>query len=142
MLVNKYYIESKKHDLSVVVGYNEGGILCHFEASELTPASVAKFLNHLPFTEEELDAFKKKFLNISVTVAQTDLSFKAFYDAYDYKVGKKAKAEKIWEKLNDTQRLACYRVLPKYNRHLEFTKISKAYLETFLNNAYFENEYK
>jgi hypothetical protein len=142
MLINKYYFESKDRGVMAIIGYNTEGVMCYYDATQLSPSASTRFLNILPYKESLIPEFRKNTPYLEVTKVQTDLSFKAFYDAYAHKVGKKALAEKKWNKLSDAEKLACFKALPHYNRYLESTRIAKAYLETFLNNNYWENEYK
>ena len=142
MLINKYYFESRDRGITVIIGYNEEGGMCFLDASALSPAACSRFMQIIPYKESMIADFKKNIPYMEVTLAQNDLSFQAFYDAYAHKVGKKAIAEKKWNKLSDAEKLACYKALPKYNTYLDRTRLAKAYLETFLNNNYWENEFK
>ncbi len=143
-MLSKYTIQSKSSKEVAVLGYNAEAMLVYFSLNEnLTQEQIKWFVNNFPLYENELPAIEKRAKgSLTITRAQTDLSFPAIWEAYAYKVGKKAKAEAKWNKLSEAEKLAVFNCLPIYNAHLQAKGTAKAYLETFLNNNYWENEFK
>ncbi len=143
-MLKKYLLQNTVIKRDIVVGFNENGLLVFFDADcELSDKQARWFQANVPFEEKDLpELVKKSQGRLTVTKAQTDLSFDAIWNKYNYKVGKKDKTQKLWEKMSDAERLATYKMLPAYNSHLNRTSEGKAYLETFLRNKYWENEYK
>lgn len=70
----------------------------------------------------------KEYLN-----KKDNVPFEEFWDAYAYKKDK-FKAEKRWNKLSmDTQRYIIDIAVPRYNRYLKVTGVSKAHPTSWLN---------
>lgn len=80
---------------------------------------------------------------LTINAVLEDLSFPKFWDTYDYKIGKKQRAEKIWEAMNDTERSKCLLAIPAYKYWLaQQNGIAKLYPETFLSQKRWQNEFK
>ncbi|MEZ5195087.1 MAG: hypothetical protein R2764_01410 [Bacteroidales bacterium] len=85
------------------------------------------------------DDFKKYFV---IKKVAPDLSFEAFWEAYAYKVGKKERAQKLWEGLSDPDKALALSACPKYRYYLSTkTNMEQAYAETWLRNRRFEDQY-
>lgn len=85
----------------------------------------------------KLEGFIEKF---KVEKIRPDLSFESLWEMYDYKMGKKD-AEKSFNKLKEADVIKLFLSLKGYERHLERTRQAKAYLATYINKEYFNNEY-
>jgi len=77
--------------------------------------------------------------NFEITVGEPDLSFEAFWDAYDKKRGKKKMAENTWNKMSKAKRIKAMLYLKRYNDQLRIDNVAKAYPSTYLNQEYYEN---
>lgn len=72
-----------------------------------------------------------------------DLSFAAFWDAYNYKVGDKRKAEKLWNELSESEKSLALKTIPAYEFYLKkHPGMGKLHATTFLNQRRYENEFK
>lgn len=72
-----------------------------------------------------------------------DLTFSVFWKAYGYKVGNKAKAEKLWDSLTDHDKKANLKAIPKYLAWLARKQnMEQAQATTWLNQRRWEGDYK
>lgn len=141
-MLTKYYFEHRKFKKPIIVGYNEWGVLAFLDAEHLDEPQSVWFTQNIPVRESYIDQYKKDFPYIRINKAIIDTSFEAAYNAYNYKVGKKEKARKIWDGLPEVERQAFFKMLNDYNMYLAKSKTAKAYFETFLNNCYWKNDFK
>lgn len=81
--------------------------------------------------------------NFEITIGEPDLSFEAFWNAYNNKVGKKKMAENTWNKLSKANKIKALQAISSYNKYLSRKPgIDKAHATTYLNQEYWENEWK
>lgn len=131
-------------DKTITVKYTDAGLLCAIEWHNVTT------VDDLTYSRQ----FAALKLNNFYTTMQThkhhavfrevpaDLSFAAFWNLYAYKVGNKARCEKLWKLLDSTDRIACLASLLRYKRYmLAHPNQELAYPETYLNQRRWENEY-
>lgn len=141
--MTKYNIEIREIPGFTVLGYLDGRVcLISFEHSNLSDLHVAKFLSRFPLHERDLEAWKRREPNITITKQPQDLSFERFWTVYNYKVGKKSKSEKLWNEMTLDERSAALVAVVKYNKWMNSKSIEKAYPETWLSQKRWENEYK
>lgn len=141
-MLTRYLIEHLKFKKPVVVSYNEHGVIAFYDGTELDKAQSEWFVKHLPVMESMIPQYRKDHGFLRINKAAIDTSFEAAYNAYNYKVGKKEKARKLWDALPEGDRQWFFRMLPDYNAYLTKSKVAKAYFETFLNNHYWKNDFK
>jgi hypothetical protein len=129
----------------VFFGYDEDGLLVRFEIrGKATKLQIAWLHKNLPTTSESFLAFKKMVENsgqkAKIVEVQPDLSFEKFWEAYNYKVGKKAKAKQIWDGMEQGSKVAAMEYIKKYNRWLsDHISVEKQYPTTYLNTKAWEN---
>lgn len=83
----------------------------------------------------------KKYLKVfEIEVSPADLSFEALWLLYDYKESKK-KAESLFKRLTEEQKIKCFIQVPKYKKKLAKGTISQALLSTWLYQERFNDEY-
>jgi hypothetical protein len=108
---------------------------------EMTDKQHAQFIRVIPLFEADFLERANRSKVVYSTVP-ADLSFSAFWNAYAYKVGDKARAEKLWNKLSEAEKVTALKAIPAYNYFLKTKKIDKTYAETWLNQKRFlTNEY-
>lgn len=79
---------------------------------------------------------------LDINKIDPDISFDAFWNAYDNKVGKKKMAENYWKKMSKADKIKALMAIKRYNNNLRLTPgIQKAHPTTFLNQEYYNNEY-
>ncbi|GIJ93382.1 hypothetical protein CAPN001_20310 [Capnocytophaga stomatis] len=81
--------------------------------------------------------FKEHF---KIEKIAADLSFDRLWEQYNYKMGKKD-ALKVFNKLKEADVIKVFLSLKNYEAHLKRTGQAKAYLATYLNKEYYNNEY-
>lgn len=85
-----------------------------------------------------LDYMKEK--KIPVTKIVEDISFEAFWQAYNYKEGgSKKKAEASYNKLSEADRSAAITYIPRYRRIKSHEGTALAYATTYLNGQLWNN---
>lgn len=126
----------------VELGYAISGrlLLWHIRA-ELSTKAYNKLLENIPTDEKYIDYYIKK--GFAVKHLPPDLSFDAFWNAYEYKVGNRTKCKQLWNKLTDGERIAVLESIPKYNRWLKLkVTVDRIYPERYLSQKRYENEFK
>ncbi len=140
----QYILTSKRTALKIVFTYDLNGLLKGFEIEN---ADGEKQLQYLfwnakfpfPYTKQLIEPVRKLGV-FNIQFIEDDLSFEHFWLDYNYKVSKK-KAEKLWQKLSKADRIKVFLHLPKYEKYLRQKGIEKAYPDTYLRNAKYEDEY-
>lgn len=94
-------------------------------------------IGKLPYEERHIPALKAK--GVKVEKLQEDLSFERFWRDYNYKLGKKARVEKLWGLLKDCDKLLALNGIKPYDIFLSNKTIEKAYAETYLSQRRWEN---
>lgn len=81
--------------------------------------------------------------NFEISIGEPDLTFEAFWNAYNNKVGKKKMAENTWNKLSKASKIKALQAISSYNKYLSRKPgIDKAHATTYLNQEYWGNEWK
>ena len=123
--------------------FNDAELLIEFKAdASIEESKLIWLLERLPREFQELktlaDSIKAKLVEV-----QIDLSFERAWTEYNYKLGNKAKAKKLWEELTAEDKSIALQAFGKYNRYLQVkTGIEKVYFERFISQRRFENEFK
>ena len=140
--MNAYTLISKNGNQSTFT-FNEENLLIDFKADTgMSTDALTWLLERLPVKLHELQEMAVK-LKVELIEVQLDLSFEKFWIEYDYKIGNKARAKKLWEALTDAEKSKVFTAIGKYKRYLKVkTSIEKLYPETFLFQRRFENEFR
>ena len=78
--------------------------------------------------------------NVKVSKVEEDLSFDNFWKVYNYKVGNKKRAERLWQRLTDDQKAKAITHLKSYESFLIMNPgLAKLYPETYLNQERWNN---
>jgi hypothetical protein len=108
----------------------------------LTEEQFAWLIARLPVRQTDITALVEMSKGkIKVEQIPNDLSFEVFWNAYRNKVGDKAKAEKLWQALNDAARVEVLDSLKKYETYLSKTKVAKVYPERYLSQQRWKNTF-
>lgn len=139
----KYLITSKKAEASakLIISYNEAGVLLSVELENCTPVQAEWLLQRVPVLQALLLQRCDHF-NLNWKQVDEDLSFDRFWRVFDYKVGKKPRATRLWEAMTKIERALALVAIPKYKRFIANKNQESAYPETWLSNRMWENEYK
>lgn len=140
----KIAITSSEFEGEMILAYNQDGhVILYDNRCDLDKKQLHAFLKHFPLTLQMLEDLLGKSRSLSYTFVEADLSFAAFWDTYDYKVGNKKRAQKEWEKLSEAKRAKCLESITSYNYFLK-TKPNqdRLYPETFLSQERYDIDYK
>lgn len=139
MQTERYYIKSFNTDFKAVISYTDNR-LSSLVFENATDAQIRYLCNIIAQDSsiEHINSVER----LKVQKAQEDLSFAAFWTAFRYKVGKKARAERLWNALSDTERQAVFACIPSYHRFIANKNQNSAYPETWLNNKMWECDYR
>lgn len=145
---NKYTItfKGKQSNINVTAEYGENGVLraLRIEEEDLSVDAVAFCYMRVPYIEDELPRMILE-PNVPITYEPVpkNLSFNTFYEAYDYKIGDKTRAMKLWTALTEADRIKCLRSIRQYNQYLaQKPNVERLYPETYLKQERFRNEFK
>jgi len=129
-------------DIAFFFRFFENGFIesYHYQTPGVPPEPAQSFLQqNFPFHIEGMAKFKVSTFIVEPVIP--DLSFNKFWDTYAHKQGKKARAERLWKQLSETERASAMAYIKKYDAFLWQNKgIAKAYPETYLNQKRWENE--
>lgn len=140
----------KGQSLEAKATYNENELLCRLDITEVNGSEthfdyqvIKGFLKWLPTNLADVETTMVVKGPIKVTEIAPDLSFAAFWAAYNYKMGNKSRAEATWNKLKIEDRNACMGKINQYKNWLKVNpSIAHLYAETFLSQRRWENEFK
>lgn len=122
--------------------FDQSGKLCMIDAMQatLTHGQLKKFLDG---AQTNIEDISKWFAGTSAKVTEVPLeaTFEMFWNMYGKKINK-ARAIKLWDKLNESDRMNAILGISKYNNYLlRESWRSKADPETYLRGRYWKNEY-
>ncbi|GIM49432.1 hypothetical protein [Capnocytophaga stomatis] len=143
-----YRVTGKQTAISFIFKYNLNGDLKVFEVVGEPLNEAQKFWlfgsgYRFPIDEEKIVFWTKtpEFVaKFKVEKIPADLSFDRLWEQYNYKMGKKD-ALKVFNKLKEAEVIKVFLSLKGYEAHLKRTGQAKAYLATYLNKEYYNNEY-
>lgn len=131
---------------NVRLTYDDGGQLCEASCSieGMTPVQHQWLWSWLPLTADAIEAASinaKVLEKMAIQRAEYAIPFSVFWDTYGYKVGKKTRAENLWEGLTPGEQWQCMRSIPRYKAWLAGKSIERLYPETYLAQRRFENKF-
>lgn len=143
MSLERYSLVSTQFRGSLVFAYRKGVLTEFVNDAELNEQQLAWFHARFPMLLDQLATLIHDSRTVTVTRLATDLRFETFWDAYAYKVGHKARAEKLWDKLSDVDRQMALDSIIGYNYYLMCRpNMERLYAETYLSQRRFETDYR
>lgn len=138
--MKKYAITSTKFSGEIHYKFDESGV---FHSIEIFAALMSDhhkwFCENIPKTEARLLKMREQIAGVTINEIPADLSFDAFWRAYNYKVGKKD-AEKAWKQTSEANKTLAIQSIAKYDKWLETKPQDKVYPSTYLNKErYFDD---
>lgn len=134
-------MDFKQSEGKVILEYNDHGYIVEYKLEgSFTEDQYKFFFDRFPFTSHRLEEWKKLGSGrISVNEIEPDLSFQRFWDEYDNKIGARARVQKKWELLPDSDKISALKYIAIYDMVLLKNQgTSKAYPETYLNQRRWE----
>lgn len=138
--MNNYLIKHPKHPFKLLLKYTDTGRLRAMEAEDIQDQQLDYFLSNLPVLESKINAFKS--VGFLVLLQVESITFESFWDIYDYKVGNKARAKKLYDALSEVEKQDVFVGMKRYNAFLQNKTTAKLYPETFLAQRRWMLEYK
>lgn len=139
--MNKYLISNPKYSGEIECIYGTEGVLLtiDFGKTNMPWHWREAFLKIVPGLEMDV---KKSFkTDGTVVVAEAvQISFQMFWEKYSHKFNKD-RCEKLWDRLNKTERVLAYYSIDKYEKLIARTNQYKMHPDTWLRNKCF-NDYK
>lgn len=138
----KYIATGKQSNVQMLFKYSHEGYLILFEITGHLDDEQKKWIQqNYPWTESDLEYWRKK--SITVRQVSEDLSFANFWKTYNYKVGNKKRAEKLWNIMSEADKSMAIIKIALYNQYLQQRPaMERLYPETYLSQRRYENEYK
>ncbi len=142
-LLTTYVLLNKEGKQLLLLSYNDGGYLVGFQwLIEPTEQQMVWLTSNIPWADKHIETIVERSNGkVKVEIVPHNIGFEAFWNAFGYKVGDKAKCIKLWDKLKDNERLACIRSFKKYELFLEQKGTAKVWPERYLSRKYWENEF-
>ena len=140
--MKKFVFTSEKTDCEVYFTFSDGGFLMEFHVDgTITDAHLQWVHDHIPYHLCLLEKLNDEKNGRKVTELVNILEFDHFWNTYNYKVGNKNRAAKLWKVLTDSEKQNIFLYIPKYNRYLSFRgSMEKCYPETFLAQRRWESQ--
>lgn len=138
--MTEYFAESRNTDFKALLRYDEAGQLQALEFHSANEAQISYMCMLL--SKDSSAEHIAGVESLKLYEAEQDLSFAAFWAAFKYKVGKKARAERLWNAMPEADRQAVFVKIPSYHQFIAIMNQNSAYPETWLNNRMWENEYR
>lgn len=126
----KYYLNGALNEFSILEGL-------------LTERQLEWFFRsgNFPYYEDQMKLWQVKLRgNFEIVVGESDLTFEALYEMYNYKV-KRVSAEKAFDKLKEADVIKCFLAIKGYDTYLQKRGVAKAHLSTFINQRYFDDDW-
>ncbi len=140
-MTTQKYLMTSKTGVQIEFGYDGNGRLVEFRlTSELEEIHHKWLIDRLPFTMEDLDKLGK-VPSVTITEIPLDLSFEAFYNKYEFKLGDRKKAEKLWKALSTADRTLAIQKIPAYKYHVKTAGIGTLHAERYISQERFKNEF-
>lgn len=135
----RYIITSQKFSGEIEIRFNTEGVLNGFDVRAILPPSMLTFfVKNLPYTEDNISIYKSE--TATIKMIPDDLTFENFWKRYNYKVGHKKKAEAIWNKMSDAEKMKSLSWIPAYDQQVAFLRVAKLYPETYLSQKRYLNQ--
>jgi hypothetical protein len=128
---------------NVIFGYNPAGLLVYYDASPAQPteAQLIVLLKGLPREEQELQQLADK-TNGTIRLLMEDISFESFWEKYGRKI-KRLRAEPMFKKLSDANKLQAIIGIAAYDAYLEKTNFrGKVDADNYLRHEYYLVDWK
>ncbi len=140
----KYILTSDKLSGKILLEFAYNGYIRSFELSnedDVKEKLVRWLFARFPVRSEALKI--RDFAdNFHIDEVPEDTSFTAFWNHYNYKVGNKFRAERLWNALTNTDKSTAMAAIKRYNQYLvNHPRIERLYPETWLNQKRWDNKF-
>jgi hypothetical protein len=135
----------KSGTLSILVRYDAAGYLVSQELrdypSKMTDEQINWLWSVAPKMREYMQEWKAA-TGYKAIELESDLSFEAFWDLYDHKLGNKKRTRDHWNKLDEATKALAMQKVKEYNFYMAHQTYDKVFAERWLAQKRYENEYR
>ena len=125
----------------IEMGFNTDEVLVFIHIrNNMDKLQLIKVLHAMPTTLAGIDIIKKLSPTAIIIEVPKDLSFDAFYNDYGYKRNR-FRAEKLWAKMSDANRLQAITNVPQYRNYLNRKNIFQMLADTYLADRHYETNW-
>ena len=129
----RYIITSSKFTGELEIRFNAEGVLCGFDnRALLTSGQLGYFITTMRQTLHEKDIQVFKSDSTTIKMIPDDLTFEHFWKRYNHKVGHKKKAETMWSRMTDAEKMKAIAWIGVYDNQRTFLGVAKLYPESYL----------
>lgn len=141
--MKRYLITSPKFTGTAEIIYNEKQTLCMIDCTKtnMDEMVVSHFKHAVPANENVLLTGKCFSGDTNIVAAGFIVSFKRFYDEYPLKRNR-FRAEKIFEKLTQTNQVLAFYSLAGYKKYLNKSSIFAMGADRYLSERHYETEWE
>lgn len=140
--MKKYIVTSSQFMGELVFGYQHNQLVfMDLDAISEVPSFLAYVYSKLPVSSEALQGWLASSKTMKIREVPTDLSFKNFWNTYDYKVGNKPKSEKLWAAMPEASKALAISKIKRYRDAKEKEGTALLYPERYLAYKTYENEF-
>jgi len=138
----KFLLKHKKFTGSIIFTYDDKERITGFQFDcDVTDELFEFIMNYFPQYQSSLK--NKAYKNFEVIQVLSDMSFTAFWETYNYKVGNKKRSEKLWNLLSEHDRAQVFAGIRRYDLFMiRKPNQDKCYPETFLSQRRWENSFE
>ena len=139
--MKRFLITSPKFTGQAELLYNDAGVLCKIDCTDTNMgAAIHQFKQQVPAREGML---QESFSSQTVIIeAEFEVTFDMFWKKYNKKLNK-SRCIMLWGKMNKAHQVQAFFGVDSYDKYLKKEGWrNKADPETYLRNAYWENEYR
>lgn len=138
-----YVLSSDQFVGEITLTYDKNQVLERLESTaQLSDHQRTMLSRVFPLTYAQLTRLVGESGGLKAKLLPPDLSFEVFWKAYNYPT-KKARAQPLWEKLSNTDKVACLNSLTAYAYYLSVKNgIERQYPDTYLRQRRWEDDFK
>lgn len=139
----RYQLQISSNDGEIILGYVENVMHTFTSTMKLTADQARKLLKNVG-TVEELQVFVGAYETITCKAMPVDLSYENFWSLWPGIRGNKKKAEKIWDKMSETERTSCLWSLIAYKKYIKRNQswYNPQWPDTYLRNERYQDEWR
>lgn len=139
----RYLLTSTQFEGEIELRYSpEGDLICYENRAHLSELQIKWIAHSLPVRVEHVRQLIGESKTARLFEVPEDLSFARFWSDYRYKVGNKARAQKLYDELSDADKMRALRRIAIYDDFVKVKKIGKVYAETYLSQRRFDNDFE
>lgn len=135
-----YVLTSESFANQVEFKYNDvGRLILYKDDSDMSQSQREWMVAHIPISEADLHALRNAIKG-RLDEVPPDLTFETAYIAFGYPRNR-FRAEPLWDKMKEGDRLNCHRSFRPYHRYIERKGIATMCFDRYLRERQWETEW-